>query len=173
MFPNVASLATYGGPLNDYSAPRNSSTDRSASGTNPAYGDIAAMTHCGVRAYVRFVPHGTGSPTFAASSARDEGWNNGNNVAPVIARSSTGLYTATYPSTVFDEIPSSFNGSTPAGIALNLRAAWVNLELGSTTNYDANARVSSPNVITVAIYTVGTSTLVDPNDGTTLAVFAL
>jgi hypothetical protein len=175
MLPSASSLANYGGAKNDYSAPRDSTTDRSALGTNPAYADVAAMTHVAPRAFVRFQPNGSSAPTLPASNAHDEHWNaNASNAAPVVARSSTGVYTVTYPSIVFDEIPASSPGSTPAGITLNLRCAMrPNLQLGSTTNYDAQASVTSPNVVTVKIFTVGTSTLVDPNDATIVNVVVI
>jgi hypothetical protein len=173
MLPKVASLANYGSALNNYSATVDSSTDRDAAGANPAYGDTAGMTHTATRAWARFVPAGSSAPSFATTNARDEVWNNGNNVAPTLARSSTGIYTLTYPATVFDEIPSTLPGATPAGFAVNLRAALCNVEPGSTTNYDARAIITAANVITVQIYTVGSSTLHDPNDGTTIGVFAV
>ena len=174
MLPGVASLSTYGGAKNDLSAPVDSTTDRSANGVNPAYADIAAMSHCAVRAFVRFQPNGTSAPTLPATNPYDSVWNaNASNAAPVVARSTTGTYTITQPSTVFDEIPAGQPGASPSGIALNLRTAWTNIELGSTTNYEARAAVTSPNVVTVKIFTVGTSTLVDPNDGTIVAVYAV
>ncbi len=175
MFPGVAALATYGGAKSDYSSPKDSTTDRSAVGTNPAYADVAAMTHCAVRAFAAFVPAGSGTPALAASNPHDEGWNNGNpsNTLVVPARTGTGVYTLTYPGTVYDEIPVGQPGASPSGFALNLRRAWCNVELGASTNYEARATVTAPNVITVKIFTVGTSTLVDPNDGTTIVAFAL
>jgi len=167
------SIASYGGPLQDYSAVRDSTTDRSASGTNPAYNDLAEMTRTRPAVWARFVPNGSSAPAFATTNARGELWNNGNNAAPAVARSGAGTYTLMYPATVFDEIPANLPGATPAGFAVNLLAAWANLELGSTTNYDVKAAVTAPNVITVKIFTVGTSTLHDPSDGTTVGVFSL
>lgn len=173
MLPAVSSIANYGGPLQDYSAVRDATRDRSASGVNPAYGDVAAMTHTAPRMFVRFQPNGSSAPTLAASGAHDEHWNNGNNATPVVARANTGIYTVTVPAAVLDEIPSNLPGSTPAGIPVNLRAPWANLELGSTTNYDVKAQVTAPNVVTIKIFTVGTSTLHDPSDGTIVGAFAI
>lgn len=173
MLPSVASVTTYGGVLKNYSAVSDSTTDRPDAGVNPAYSDIAAMTHTAIRAFTRFTPAGTGTPTLPASNAHDEVWNNGQNAAPVPARSGVGIYTVTHPATVQDEIPAGQPGATSGGFALNLRVAWCNVEPGASTNYEARAVVTSPNVITIKIFTVGTSTLVDPNDGTTIGVFAL
>jgi hypothetical protein len=174
MLPNPASLATYGGALADYSAPRDSQTDRSAVGTNPAYADVAAMTKTAVRAFVRFQPNGTGEPTLPSTNAGSALWNNGLNAQPTVARSATGKYAVTVPSTVLDEIPANQQGATPGGFAVNLRASFANLELGSTTNSDVRTSIgSNPNVVNVLIFQVGTSTLVDPNDGTIVDIFTL
>lgn len=170
--PGVASIATYGGALKNFSAVRDSTTDRAAAGTNPAYGDLAAMTHTAPRAWLRFQPNGSSAPTFAPTNAHDEMWNNGNNAAPTITRSTTGTYAAAFPSTVLDEIPSGLDGANSAGYALNLRAPFANIELGSTTNYDVRAKVTAPNIITILIFTIGTSTLVDPNDGSIVGVLS-
>jgi hypothetical protein len=171
MLPGVASLASYGAALNDYSSPKDATTDRSAAAVNPAFGDVAAMTHTAPRAWVRFKLNGSSAPTLPVSNAHDEMWNNGNNAAPVPARTNTGIYTVTFPGTVFDEIPLGAPGANPSGYPVNLRTSWGNLELGSTTNYDVKTTVTSANVITVKIFTIGTSTLVDPNDGTIVGVF--
>jgi hypothetical protein len=174
MLPKVAAIATYAGPLNDYSQVSDSSTDRPGAGANPAYGDVAAMTHTAIRMWCRFIPNGTGAPTLPTTNAHDETWNNGNNAAPVPARTGVGVYTVTAPATVFDEIPATSPGATPAGFAVNLRFVLApNVEPGASTFYEVAASISSANVITVKIFTVGTSTLVDPNDGTVIGVAAV
>lgn len=173
MLPNDASIANYGGSLQDYSAVRDASRDRAAAGVNPAFGDTAAMTKTSPRVWVRFRPNGTGAPTLAPSNAHGEHWNNGLNVPPVLARTAVGIYTVTYPATVFDEIPAGLPGANPAGTAVNLRAAWDNVELGSTTNYDVKVSATTANVLTAKIFTIGTSTLVDPNDATIVSLFAI
>jgi hypothetical protein len=176
MLPKVASILTYAGPLADYSATIDSTTDRPASGTNPAYGDVAAMTHTALRAWARFQPNGITAPSVPTgqvlANVHDEVWNNGNNAAPLYARSSTGQYTVTYPATVVDEIPINYAGYT-GPVAVNLRGAWANVEPGAATDYDARAVVTSANVVTVKVYQKGSSTLVDLNDGTVLGVFAV
>jgi len=169
MLPSVASLSTYGGALNDYSPPIDASTDRPAAGANPAYGDTAAMTHTAIRGWARFTPAGSSTPTLAS---HDETWNNGNNSAPTIARSEEGIYTLTYPATVYDEIPATSPGGVSGGYALNLRAGFCNEEIGGSTLYKAIAFITSPNVVTVKIFSVGSSpALTDPNDGTVIGVF--
>jgi|SRR6185312_4531033 len=172
MLPKVATLATYGGALADYSAPRDTTTDRSADGTNPAYADVAAMTHTAARFWARFQPHGTSPVTVPVANAYDATWNNKNNAVPSCARTGVGTYTVTAPATVYDEIPPGAQGSTPAGFAVNFRMPSANLELGASTNYDVRVKVTAPNVLTVETFTVGTSSHVDPNDGTVIGVWS-
>jgi hypothetical protein len=173
VLPSVASLDNYGGPLKDAAPVSDSSTDRPAAGTNPAYGDVAGMTHTATRAWARFVPAGTGVPTLAASNAHDEVWNNGRNLGPAPTRSTTGTFLVTFPATVFDEIPATSPGASLSGIPVNLRAGWCNVEPGASTDYDARCIVQSANVLKVLIFQKGTSTLVDPSDGTTIGVFSV
>src|SRR6185312_3248098 len=146
MLPKVATLATYGGALADYSAPRDTTTDRSAHGTSPV--------------------------TVPVANAYDATWNNKNNAVPSCARTGVGTYTVTAPATVYDEIPPGAQGSTPAGFAVNFRMPSANLELGASTNYDVRVKVTAPNVLTVETFTVGTSSHVDPNDGTVIGVWS-
>jgi hypothetical protein len=170
MLPSVAALATYGGPLKNYSATVDSSTDRPDAGANPAYADVAAMTHCAPRAIVRFRPVGSGTPILVSWDAV---WNNGNNAAPVVSRAGAGSYLITFPATVLDEIPSGSPGSTPGGIALNLRMALPGVEPLAGVMYQVGTLVqptTPANAVAVAIATVGTSTPADPSDATTFSV---
>lgn len=173
MLPKVASFATYAGPLRDYTAPIDATTDRPATGTNPAYGDVAGMTHTALRAWARFQPNGITAPSVPTgqvlANVHDETWNNGNNAAPLFARTATGQYTVTFPTTVVDEIPSGYDGYT-GPTAVNLRMAWPSLEPGGATNYEVRSIVTAANIVTVKIYTVGTSNLTDPNDGTVVGI---
>lgn len=174
--PDVDSLATYGGALADAAAVSNPLTDRSASGTNPAYANVAMATHTNIRAWARFTPAGTGTPVLAAAGvAHDELWGAAMGAAaakPMLARTATGTYTLTWPATVLDEVPPTALGGQ-ASHALNLRVAFCNEEIASGTLYRAVGIVTAPNVVTVSIWTVGsTPALADPN-GPTFAVFAL
>jgi hypothetical protein len=171
MLPNVASIANYDAPKDDYSPPRDPTVDRTAAGTNPQAADTAAMTHTALRAWVRFEPQGDGTPTLVSFDAM---WNNGNNAAPVVAWVGGGEWTITFPATVFDEIPATAKGATPGGFAVNFHAAWCNEEIGSTTAYKAYATITAPNVITVKVYTIQSSpALTNPTDGTLIGVFAV
>jgi hypothetical protein len=102
--PKTASISSYDGAKNDYSAGVDSSTDRAAAGANPAYNDVAEMTQTAFRVWAHLTLYASGAaPTVVANN---ECWNaTGLNAAPAFARTGPGQYTATYPSTVVDEIP--------------------------------------------------------------------
>lgn len=166
MLPRVASIQTYDGVKQDYSAPIDSSTDRAAAGANPAYGDAAAATHTVPRAIATLsYPDGDATPTV---TVRDEVWNNGNNAAPVALRTGVGVTTYTFPSTVVDEIPLGSPGYTgPVSPGLRLAVAQAR-----GTWHRAEAVVTAPNVVTVSWYTfaTGSTTLDDPEDGTAIDI---
>jgi hypothetical protein len=174
MLPRVASVTNYDGIKADYSAPRDSTTDRTASGANPMNNDVAAMTHCDPRAWARLTIKSAG--TTPVLVAHDEQWNNGNasNTAPVPARTSSGLFTLTYPATVYDEIPASAQGATPGGITLNLRAGWGNSR-GGATWANVEVSVTAANVLTISFwkFSGGAPTNADPGADTDIDVYAL
>lgn len=155
--PDIDTLSSYGGALNDLAPVIDPTTDRPADGANPAYASIAALTHCGPRASARITWAGTGTPTL---TTHEEQWNNGNNAAPTVARTGVGLGTLTYPATVLDEIPSGSPGYNASGHALNMRFALGGCE-DQATLYHVQAYPSAPNVISFAIFN-SSGTLVDP-----------
>lgn len=165
MLPNTASINNYGGPKNDYSAPIDPSTDRSATGVNPAYGDLAAMTHTAFRVWAHLTLYSSGAaPTVVA---HDETWNNGNNVALVAARVSPGIFTMTYPSTVVDEIPSGSPGYTgPQSTNLLGGVGNVRSVVATPTEWgDLKVSATAPNVMTLYFWKFanGGMTLGDPS----------
>jgi hypothetical protein len=169
--PGVAAAATYGGILNDYTPSIDASTDRPAAGTNPAYADVAAMTHTITRLAVRMTLLSAGTtPTLVSWDAT---WNNGNNAAPVLARSSAGVFTITVPATVQDEIPLTSPGYI-GPVTVNLRQGWGNAR-GATTWYDVQVIPTAANVATVYFWknTAGTLSLTDPASNTDVDVFLL
>jgi hypothetical protein len=165
MLPNVASSASYGGAKNDYSAVSDSTTDRAAAAVNPAYGDIAAMTHTAFRAWIRLTLYSSGAaPTIVA---HDEVWNNsGGNAAPSVARLSAGSFQVTYPATVVDEIPATSPGYTGPQ-TVNLQSGIGNVRAAVPTNIgyaDLKVVPSSANVMGLAFWKFagGGFTLGDP-----------
>ena len=163
--PDTDDVAVFGGAnLVDYGGQGviDPTTDRGASSVNPLVNDVACMTHTAVRAWVRFAPTGTSTPSLVASDTLWAGSTNGgnpNNAAPVPTRTGVGLYVVTLPSTVYDEIPSGSPGYFGPH-TLNLRVGWLPPVLSGTTVYQAFVTSISGPVVNVSIL-VG-STLTDP-----------
>jgi hypothetical protein len=162
--PDIADLSTYGGAFNDYSPPVDSSTDKPAAAGNPEAADVAFMSHLTIRCGGRVTLSSTG----AVFVAHDEGWNNTfNPTAPTPARSTTGTFTITYPTTIIDEIPAGSPGYNASGHVLNLRFA-IAQAIAPATWSDCKAVVTSANVVTLYFYGLsgGVPTLMDPASAT-------
>jgi hypothetical protein len=168
LLPNRASIATYGGPLLDYSPESDSSTDRMAAGANPAFGDLAALTRTGIRTWARITLLSSGgTPVLVAN---DEMWNNGNNSLVVVARTGAGVVTLTYPATVIDEIPATRPGYLGFQ-AINFRGGWANSRAGTAALYVPMVVPTSANVLTLYIWSG--SSLSDPATNVDFDVFGL
>jgi hypothetical protein len=160
-------LATYGGPLFDYSAVIDATRDRPASGANAAYAAVAGLSHPAPLAWVSFTVNGTGAPVLVAHDAR---WGNAIGVAPVPTRSSPGVYVVTWPVNVQDEIPIGFPGYR-GPLPLNLRAGWPNLRVVATA-FDLFVNITSANVATISCFSVAGS-LADPGVATGIDVWVI
>ena len=125
--PGSASASTYGGAnLVDYAGQgvTDPTTDRAASAVNPLVSDVAGMTHTAARAWVQFTPSGTASPALTAYDATWN-WPGNTNAEPTVARNSTGLYTITWPVSIYDAVPSGAPGYAGA-ITLAFRSCASN-----------------------------------------------
>lgn len=99
--PSQDSFSTFGGLKQDYDAIVNISTDYSAvSNLNPAFVDVSMMTRTAIRSYVRF----TTSATIPTLNTYEACWREFTTTQPVLARTGTGVYTITFPTTVSDGI---------------------------------------------------------------------
>jgi hypothetical protein len=159
--PDVDSLATAGGPLNEYSPVEDPTTDRPAAGSNAGYQDATAATQTVARAWCTFSAQGVTSPVLVAHG---EVWAGGpSNAAPVVARSASGTYTITYPATVNDEIPSGSPGYVGPH-TVNFQSLTTNSRgLSGSPPYILQSYVSAPNVAVVQVYGTGASpALTDP-----------
>lgn len=160
----AASISTYGGAKNDYSAPVDSTTDRPAKGVNPAYGDVAAMSHTDFRAWAHLTLYAN---TAVAPKVvdHDEKWNNGvGNAAPVAARVSPGIWTVTYPTTVLDEIPATSPGyAGPQTLGLQYGIGNARAAVPTTGGYyDLKVFPIAANIVQLALWHQA------PNGGMTL-----
>lgn len=139
--PTVDSLATYGGAKQDYEPVEDPTTDLSAEGWNLVASNVAGLTQTACRAWVTFLGHGT-MPTDPSSYIHGAVWGDTLGVKPTMARTGTGVFTATWPTTVTDDL----------GVVqtVNLRRAWASFE-GSTL-YSVNATVTAANVVTIRVW---------------------
>ncbi len=163
--PEIDTLTTYGGGLNDYSPPVDPTTDRPAAGANAAYASMAAMTATATRAWVRMTLNGASAPTLVAHNSN---WGNQLAVAPVLTRSGAGILIVTWPTTVTDQIlpgtPGYFGPHT-----LNLRAGLANVRFLSVAWL--SFAVVSANAAT--IYICNTSGVLTDVTGIDVDVFAI
>ena len=160
--PDRDTIATYGGPYNDYAPTIDPTVDASSAGFNPMLANVAMILNTAVRAWVRFQPQGTGTPNLISHWAM---WGTGAGVAPVIARTTTGTYTVTWPAVVQDQVPQGYLGYV-GNHTTNLLASSGQTE-GSTffvVQGSANA-----NVGTYYIFN-GSNALDDPNGPTIFVV---
>jgi hypothetical protein len=158
--PDVDSLSTYGGAKEDYAPVEDYTTDEAAAHRNLYAANVAAMTHTATRAWVSFVGNAS-SATDPASNIHDAVWGNGVSVKTTNARTGTGVWTLTWPTSVTDELGVSH--------AVNLRRAWASVE--GSTPYLVTVTPTSSNVLTVRIF--NTSGTANDAAGVTINVFAV
>ncbi len=106
--PNSSSINNYGsGVLVDAVPLVDPTSEMGAASLNPLRNDVAAMTTTSPRLIFQYKGT-TGTPAVATSATwtagNDSHWGNAFAVQPVMARTSTGIYTVQLPSTVSDQI---------------------------------------------------------------------
>lgn len=133
--PDSLSYLDLGGTKADYSGVEDTSTDRSATEVNLAFGAIASMSRTTVRAWVKIGVSGAGALTLLDWDAC---WKGGTVAVPVLTNVSGGQYTVTFPATVLDEQAASH--------AVNLKAAWASVTADTDIAY-VNYTIC-PNILT-------------------------
>ena len=153
--PDVDTIDTYGGQLQNYEPVVDPTTDRDAEAMDQGLESIAQTTHTVDRAWARVVLSAS-TPALAAPNGSDAGW--GNTVPPTPTHVTTGQYKVTWPATIVDGLGASH--------ALNFRKARASFE--GTTAAFANASVFAANVVVINVLNAAGS----PNDlaGLTLLV---
>lgn len=165
--PDIDDLDSLGGALQDLSPVTDPSTDRSATGANPAYTDTAAMTATAIRAWVSLSINGT-TPTLVAHNSV---WGNSLAVQPTLAyTSSTGIFSITWPAIVADAIPNGLPGYNAAGHTLNLRDGWANAQ--SVTFWHTQILIHAANVAYLYLFN-SSGSLANPGSATTFGVFVI
>lgn len=148
--PGISSLDDYGGPKANYAPVTDPTTDEDAVDRNQYVCDVAMMTHTAPRALVRFVTANGAAPTDPASNVHDAMWGSTVGVKPAIARTGEGIWTATWPAEVDDELTSEI-AALGGGVehTVNLRAAFAQATAVSGVLKHAIAEVTSANVVTI------------------------
>ena len=169
--PDVDSLATYGGPLSDYSPVVDPTTDESAVFRNKYAANVAMMTQTAARAMRSFVGQTAATPIDpTVGFVHAAIWGAGPSVKPALTRTATGVWTVTWPATVNSELSSALP-SQGGGVThtVNLRRAFAQVECQGT-KFDATARVTAANVVEVRGWTA--SGVADDLNGLTVTVWA-
>lgn len=156
--PDKATFATVGGTILDYSAVEDPNTDLAAEFSNEVRADTAAMTRMIPRAYVAFTTNGTTCTVVE----HDAVWGNDLAIAPTVARTGTGAYTVTWPTTVTDA----------RGVvrSLNLRRGSAGLDY---VGFFASPKRVSANSFTMIVYDASCQAPTDPNFVTDIVVLTV
>jgi hypothetical protein len=136
--PDVSTVDTYGGVLQNYDSVVDPTTDRDATAMDQALEDCAEMTHTAARAWARITLAAAAINCTLLSS--DAGW--GNSVPPVIGKTGTGIFTLTWSVStgqVTDGLGNTHN--------LNFKWAIANIE-GAGFGF-AQANVLAANVVRI------------------------
>lgn len=157
--PGVDSLSSYGGVKINDAPVEDSSTDEDANHRNLYAANVAGLTQTACRAIYRFKGKASSPPDDATANVHFNVWGNGVSVKATTARTTTGVFTLTYPSTVTDEL-----GVTHS---VNLVDGWGNAN-GSTA-YHVQVEITSPNVATVRVFDM--AGVASDAVGVTIAVF--
>lgn len=148
--PDISSIDDFGGPIANYAAVTDPTTDEDAKFRNRYACDVAMMGHTAPRAFVRFVAVDGGAPTDPATFVHDALWGSALAVKPVVARTGEGVWTVTWPTTVDDELTAddpSLGGGVTHSVNIRFAAPFCTAVAGVLKF--VTAEVTSPNVVTV------------------------
>ena len=134
--PDSLSYSDLGGTKLEYSAPVDTSTDRSAEEVNAAFAAVAAMTRTAPKAWLKFAVSGAGALTLVDWDAV---WKASTVTPPVLTLVTTGKILITLPATVLDEQGESHS--------LNLKAAFASIE-ASTDTFSGVIYCLEPKILT-------------------------
>jgi hypothetical protein len=153
--PDTDSFGTAGGVIQDYTAVIDATTDLPALGGNQALLDATSATYCNTRCQVRFTLNGTNAPVLVTHF---EVWQGGaGNALVVLARTGVGTGTATWPTTVNDEIGNALPNYAGNPHTLNLqfplgRCRGATATAAPATLMHMIVNTTSANVVTWAIF---------------------
>jgi hypothetical protein len=101
--PDKSTLSTYGGPLVDAYPVVNPNTDQDASAGNQQAADTAGMTRTATRCWARFTTASTTGGMTVVNWDAVYGEVN-TNAPPTPARTTTGVFTIVFPTTITDSL---------------------------------------------------------------------
>lgn len=162
MCPNLPESLSYnelGGTKQDYSPVSDATTDRAANEINLTTAATSAMSRTALRGRVRFT---TASTTGGlVLNGWETVWKGETATLPLLARSTAGVFTITFPTSVVDEAGESH--------LVNIKDVVAGSE---TITVLASAVVTSANVITVTVAALsGGVVTTGDNVGTIIKVF--
>ena len=158
MLPDSDDLSVFGQPRKNRKAVDDPTTDVGAEHMNPVFNDLAMLSRLAVRVWASF--HYTGSAMVLDSN--DEMWRNvASYTLPVVARTSAGIYTVTYPTQVNDLIGPNYPGGSATPHNVNLRFGDAKATNTDGVTYGTSV-ICAANVMTVYLRTGGS--LVDVNN---------
>lgn len=172
MLPNRSTLATFGGPIRNYSPVVDPTTDEDARFRNWYVQDVAMMGQTAVAAMRSFVGANGANPTDPVSGfVHGALWGDAPAVKPTCVRAGEGIVDVTWPTEVDTELAAEsedVGGGEDATIALNFRRAWAQVESADGTFKAAHAKVTSANTVRVYCYD---GTTLDDLPGLTITVW--
>jgi hypothetical protein len=137
--PDIDTIATLGGKLQNYAPVADPLTDLAADLDNNNRCDTAMMTRLAQKSWCAITLAATTNAIVLL--AHEAQWGNGGAVAPVPAHVSTGIYRVTYPATVEDELGNSHT--------LNFR--WGEGHVRGSAAYTVNVVPVAPNMLMVYV----------------------
>jgi len=142
--PERADLDTYGGVKENVRPIVDRTTEMDADDENQRSIDVAMMTQTSIRAVASFVGTASSPPTAPTSGyVHVAQWGSALLVKPTFARTATGVFTITWPTTVTDELGTVHT--------LNFQYA-LQPSVSGTTAFIATATLTAANVLTVRVF---------------------
>lgn len=157
--PGIDDIDDLGGVKENEAPIEDITRELDAAHINKLEANVAMATRTQPRAWARLtLAATTGAMVLESHMAV---WGSASGDAPVVARSTTGVFTVTWPTDVEDEL-----GVTHT---TNLRAAWASVE--GATPYQHTETVTAANVVTIRMFTA--SGVADDAAGVKVNVFAI
>lgn len=141
--PNIDTFDDLGGEKANDHPVADPTTDIDATQFSMMCANVAMSTRTACRAIACFIGKASSPPDDPSSNVHQAVWGDTVLVKPTAARTGTGVYTLTWPSSVTDE----------RGESADVNIRWVQPFIYGASAYIVQATVTSANVVTVNVYT--------------------